>query len=635
MFNNLDNQSAVSRDAVVRSFYDAYQTQYQEFPSECRERDYKRRLEVAYPIHPLLFDFLFETWSTLDRFQKTRGVLRLMSKVIHALWEREDKNLLILPATVPLDDPHVQAELTNYLEDPWEGVISSDIDGPESFSVRVDRENPNLGRFSATRRVSRTIFVGSAPTQHSTTKGISDKEIKLGCFQPGETAATFGDALRKLDGSSYLNEESGKYWFTTRATIATKAKDLAANFEEKKDEVFREIQEVVKKNASRRGEFSRVHVMPTSPSDVPDDLDCRLVILPTENTHTSKAKDSKALSFAKELLDSKGTSPRLNKNTLIFMSADGENLKSLIKATADYLAWKEIEDDKEKYDLTQSQAKMATKRKESARGVMELRIPETFIWMIYPTQMTSGDVLEWTEERITGHEPLAEKASRKLVSAGQLAAEMAPIALRCELDRVPLWQGDHVNVKDLAEYFARYLYLPRIKSQEVLLNSIEQNYSNLLLSFEDSFFYAQGYDNTRNCYMGLTFSSGVHPIADGNSVLVKPEVAEKFRPKDDVRPLSEIGSNSQTTDANPQKKEDKKTRRFHASFSIQDPARISRDIGTINQEILSHLTGLLGSQAEIRLEVQINVPDGIDDDVVRTVSENANTLSCNYGFEED
>lgn len=52
-----------------------------------REGSYKRRLENAYPIHPELFDRLYNDWSTLDKFQRTRGVLRLMAKVIHSLWE--------------------------------------------------------------------------------------------------------------------------------------------------------------------------------------------------------------------------------------------------------------------------------------------------------------------------------------------------------------------------------------------------------------------------------------------------------------------------------------------------------------------------------------------------------------------
>ncbi|GAF67554.1 unnamed protein product, partial [marine sediment metagenome] len=124
-----DKEGFVARDAVARAFVEMYGTQHNEFPSECREGEYERRLKMAYPIHPELFDRLYNDWSTLDKFQRTRGVLRLMAGVIHSLWERQDGNLLIMPATVPIGDPAVQFELTRYLDDQWTPVIAKDVDG--------------------------------------------------------------------------------------------------------------------------------------------------------------------------------------------------------------------------------------------------------------------------------------------------------------------------------------------------------------------------------------------------------------------------------------------------------------------------------------------------------------------------
>src|SRR5208283_3876764 len=175
------------------------------------------RLKAAYPIHPEMFDRLFNDWSSLDKFQRTRGVLRLMAGVIHSLWEREDRSLLILPASVPIDDPAVQFELTRYLDDPWVSVLEKDVDGPHSLPLQVDRENPNLGRYSACRRVSRTIYLGSAPTLRAANRGLEDRNIKLGCVQPGESVATFGDALRRLtDKATYLYVDGKRYWYSTQ-----------------------------------------------------------------------------------------------------------------------------------------------------------------------------------------------------------------------------------------------------------------------------------------------------------------------------------------------------------------------------------------------------------------------------------
>ncbi|MFM7614776.1 MAG: ATP-binding protein, partial [Synechococcales cyanobacterium] len=104
---NTDPSLFVQRDGVIKAFMELYRTQSQEFPSECKEADYERRMKAAYPIHPELFDRLYTDWSTLDKFQRTRGVLRLMAKVIHSLWDRGDKNLLIMPASVSMDDAQV------------------------------------------------------------------------------------------------------------------------------------------------------------------------------------------------------------------------------------------------------------------------------------------------------------------------------------------------------------------------------------------------------------------------------------------------------------------------------------------------------------------------------------------------
>jgi len=88
---------------------------------------------------------------------------------VHALWERQDASLLILPANVPIDEPTVQFELTRYMEDNWVPVIEKDVDGPHSLPLRIDRDNPNLGRYSASRRVARTIYLGSAPNPRNPT----------------------------------------------------------------------------------------------------------------------------------------------------------------------------------------------------------------------------------------------------------------------------------------------------------------------------------------------------------------------------------------------------------------------------------------------------------------------------------
>jgi predicted AAA+ superfamily ATPase len=173
------------RDVVASAFADFYRAHQTEFPPECRDADYETRIKAAYPIHPEIFDRLYNDWSSLVKFQRTRGVLRLMAAVIHSLWEKGDRNPLILPTHIPIDDPRVQSELLRYLSDNWAPVIEKDVDGPSSLPLRLDGELPNLGKFSACRRVARTIYLGSAPLTQAAHRGLEDRQVKLGCVLPG------------------------------------------------------------------------------------------------------------------------------------------------------------------------------------------------------------------------------------------------------------------------------------------------------------------------------------------------------------------------------------------------------------------------------------------------------------------
>jgi predicted AAA+ superfamily ATPase len=215
-------------DATAREFADMYRGQRQEFPPECHEGDYEKRIKAAYPIHPEVFDRLYEDWSTLVKFQRTRGVLRLMAAVIHSLWEKGDRNPLIMPANIPIDDFRVRDELTRYLSDNWKPIIEKDVDGPDSLPLSIDGQVPNLGKFSACRRVARTIYLGSAPITSASNKGLEDRQVKLGCAMPGETTTVFGDALRRLSQvATYLYQDGTRYWYDTQPTVTKLADDRA------------------------------------------------------------------------------------------------------------------------------------------------------------------------------------------------------------------------------------------------------------------------------------------------------------------------------------------------------------------------------------------------------------------------
>jgi predicted AAA+ superfamily ATPase len=432
------------------------------------------RIKAAYPIHPEVFDRLYTDWSTLVKFQRTRGVLRLMAAVIHSLWEKGDRNPLILPANVSIDDPRVQFELTRYLSDSWVPIIEKDVDGSNSLPLRIDGEVPNLGKFAACRRVARTIYLGSAPTTAAAHRGIEDPRIKLGCVMPGETPAVFGDALRRLAGAAtYLYQDGPRYWYSTQPTVTKLAEDRAEQLKRDPDKVVQEIDKRLRADLRQTGDFSRVHPLPQSGQDVADDLDARLVVLGLDHAY-SREPNSAGEAAAKAILETRGNSPRLFRNTLVFLAADRTRLQDLEDATRRYLAWESILREKVELNLDYQQERQAETQKTAADGAITARIPGTYQWLLVPVQSSPQDTVEWQSIRLSGQDALAVRASKKLRSDEHLITGFAPTRLGMELDRIPLWRGDHVPVKQLVEDFAKYLYLPRLKVPAVLLEAIRE-----------------------------------------------------------------------------------------------------------------------------------------------------------------
>ncbi len=640
----IEKAQFVTRDSVARAFHDVYRTQHQEFPLECRDSDYENRLKAAYPIHPEVFDRLYTDWSTQPKFQRTRGVLRLMAAVIHSLWEKGDRNPLIMPGNLPIDDPRVRDELTRYLPDAWKPIIEKDVDGPSALPLRIDADVPNLGKFAATRRVARTVYLGSAPTATAANRGIEDRRIKLGCVMPGESPSLFGDALRRLgSAATYLYQDGARYWYSTQPTVTKIAEDRAEQLKRNPDPVIAEIEKRLRADLRTTGDFRRIHPFAQSGADVPDDTDARLVVMGTDFAY-SKDASNKAEAAAKAILESRGSAPRLFRNTLVFLAVDQTRLQDLDEAVRRYVAWESILKEQKELNLDPQQVTQAETQMKSADGAVVARVPESYQWLLVPTQTTPQSPVEWQAFRLSGQEALAVRASKKLRNEELLVPSLAGTRLRMELDRIPLWRGDHVAIKQLAEDFARYMYLPRLKDSLVLSAAVQDGLGLLLWS-QESFAYADSYDEAAKRYRGLRCGKQLSLAPDNlDGLLVKPDVAAaqlsaETAPKTD--PVTTDGPPGQGPGISPTETDPaappqpRLPRRFHGTAQL-DPMRTGRDAGEIANEVISHLVGLVGATVRVTLEIDAVLPSGASDHLVRTVTENCRTLKfTSQGFEEE
>jgi hypothetical protein len=211
-----------------------------------------------------------------------------------------------------------------------------------------------------------------------------------------------------------------------------------------------------------------------------------------------------------------------------------------------------------------------------------------------------------------------------------------------ELDRVPLWRGNHVAVRQLVEDFGKYLYLPRLQQSAVLLDAIRSGLS-LLTWEQDSYAYAESYDEQAGRYRGLRHGAIIPITADDAGFLVKPDVAREqidketkpaTLPAEEDKPTAKHDESATSEGSQSGKDEPQKPKRYHGTVRL-DSARVGRDAGRIADEIISHLVGLVGANVTVTLEIEAEVPSGAPDHVVRTVTENGRTLKFqgNSGFE--
>jgi predicted AAA+ superfamily ATPase len=646
LFEAIPGDQFKNRDLTARAFSELYHAQAAEFPPECRSADYEKRMQAAYPIHPEVFDRLYSDWSTLVKFQRTRGVLRLMAAVIHCLWEKGDKNPLILPSTIPIDDARVQFELTRYLSDAWAPIIERDVDGPNSLPLRIDTEQPNLGRFHATRRVARTVYLGSAPTASAAHRGLEDRRVTLGCVMPGEPPAIFGDALRRLAGAAtYLYQDGTRVWYATQPTVTKLAEDRAEQLKREPDKVYAELDDRIRDDVRKAGDFVRVHAFARSAADVPDDQDARLVVLPAEHVYT-KDGTSAAEVAAQTLMESRGNSPRLFRNSLVFLAADKARMQDLDDAVRRYLAWKSIVVEADVLDLGKHQRGQAETQLKGAESMVLARIPETYQWLLIPVQANPQAPVTFQATRLSGSDALAVRASKRLRSEELLVTSLGPTILRKHLDDVPLWPDGRVSIRQLIDYFATYIYLPRLAGPDVLLGAIRGGLA-LLTWTSESFAYADSFDQAAVRYRGLRAGQNVAVTADSTGFLVKPDIAcrqldaEAPKPGGALPGRAPDAGGTTTVDGPPSKDKGDRgelvpaVRRFFGTVTL-DPTRVGRDAGRIAEEVIAHLVGQVGADVTVRLEIAADLPKGASDQVIRTVTENSRTLKFNtHGFERE
>lgn len=428
-------------------------------PEGLNAYQYRQRFLRSYPFQPEVIDVLYHRWGSLPKFQRTRGVLRLLSIVVHSLIGRDVPFIRL--SDFDLSVKTLRDELIDIIgESRYYSVLDADILSPNSGAKRVDRMvGESYEHYRVGTRAATVIFMYSF--SGGDVKGATTKEIKLSCADTRYSSSIVGDAILYLkDNLLYLHYRDGRYFFSLEPSLNKLVVDEMNNVSE---EQIRDVEHELLKG-QLKGRYFKVYLWPSKPVDVPDsDSSLKLVVLPEYDKE-------KVL----QILQSYGGSERVHKNTLIFLVPRETERASFNRLVRRYLAWKIINEKAKKgsLELTSEQKDDVKENLKRAREDIVQKIAELYRLVLLPTR---GGY----EELDLGMKPVGIKKSieeliyEKLREEGKLVEKMAPMVIEMKY----LDGKEYVPTKALYESFLKTPGMPLLKSKSVLIDAIMQGVS--------------------------------------------------------------------------------------------------------------------------------------------------------------
>jgi len=336
----------------------------------------REAFEAAYPFHRALLSVFERKWQVLPRFQRTRGILRLLalwvSRAYQAGYKGDHKDPLIGLGTAPLDDPLFRAAVFEQLgEDRLEPAVTTDICGAKGANaMRLDKEAADTIKKSRLHQKTATaIFFESNGGQTRTDATVP--EIRLAVAEPALDIGNVETVLEALQSSCYhLTVEKNRYRFSLPPTMNKVLFDRKNTIQEAKIEerVRGEIQKVFS-----AGKAVNVVYFPQKSNEVSDRAFLTLVVLSLEHAMEQKKE---TLAFVEAITRESGTSARTFKNALIWCVP--ESGRQLREDARNLLAWEDIQDDQSELRLDATQkAKLSENLGKAQRDLRET------VWRTY------------------------------------------------------------------------------------------------------------------------------------------------------------------------------------------------------------------------------------------------------------
>lgn len=347
LFDRITNYDVIEQ--VARKYKDMYHNRRDSLPAEADRVAYVERIKKSYPFHPELIDLFHIRWGSDSKFQRTRGVLRLLASIVKDLWSRKSSlagtQALIQTSDVRLENlPTLQSQITSLMGSQWDSVMHADVFGTISNAYKLDEQNVgnHIGEYHLATAVTTTVLMASIGS--SSQRGLTLKQLKLCLLKPDafqhididSTVNQLENVVHYMYKSSIGGEQS--FWFQSKPNINILVNQAKGDVKE--EEVNAEIMRMVKQSVANLGQV-KVLVDPTG--DVPEQKQLTFVVMHPKYTVAAGGDVSRSAQYAiKQMAQMKGSSQRVYRNTMLFLVCSEAGKAALSMKLREYLACEKI-----------------------------------------------------------------------------------------------------------------------------------------------------------------------------------------------------------------------------------------------------------------------------------------------------
>lgn len=365
-----DNFNHNEAKRIVREFAN-YARKQGILPAGTQESAYRERFVESYPFQPEVIDVLYKRWGSFPEFQRTRGVLRLLSRVVHRASNKNRPYITL--ADFDLGDNDIREEFLEHIDTQYRSVIASDIIGHNAGAKAADKAlGDTYGNLALGRRTATTIFLYSFTG--GVERGAKLNEIKRSTALIDQPAAIIDSAKNQLtEHLFYLRAENGTFYFDTQPNLNRIVQTRMENVDPEAVEA--------RVNAHLRRSFTstpkaklKTYILPTDSTDIPDTDELKLVVL-------SKQDDT----FCQNLIEHRGGTPRIYRNTLFFILPSPGGTQQLNAEVKRVIAYEEIKKD-DSLNLSTSQRKDIDEGFKQSTNTLDHAVRQDYRNVLIPTK---------------------------------------------------------------------------------------------------------------------------------------------------------------------------------------------------------------------------------------------------------